>query len=149
MRLVCGPSVRLAHLFDFRHEIIREFILGYSTNRGELRFETDIQQIVEHGEQGDLRKLCYTRDKDETLKLVVCLEYGKHLTIESRASFMLRRMPGVLQRSVVFVDKYYHLQTGLPICRHDDTVETYRQRIVGSGTNAIQILVFLEYCIEI
>ena len=122
-RLVRRPAVHLSHLLHLRHEIVHNLLLGYSANGGILRLETDVHQIVEHGEERNLRKLGYACDEDKALHLVICLQNGKHLAVEGCAGFVLRGMPRVLKRRVILVDKYGYLLAGLVVGLSNNTVE--------------------------
>ena len=143
-RLVRRPAVHLSHLLHLRHEVVHNLLLGYSTNGGILRLETDVHQIVEHGEEGNLRKLGDTCDEDKAFHLVICLQDGKHLAIEGCAGFVLRGMPRVLKRRVILVDKYGYLLAGLVVGRLNNGIKPYSERGIRTGIRTIHLFIVAE-----
>ena len=55
---------------------------SFDTAKALMRLEADVEEIVEHGEQGNLREFGDARDEYETLKLIVGFQYGEHLAVD-------------------------------------------------------------------
>ena len=92
-RLFFCPSVRLAHCLHFGSEIVGYLLSGDTADGCKRLVETDVAEIVEDREEGYLRELRDAGDEDETLVFVVGFQYGKHLSIDAGACFVLRSLP--------------------------------------------------------
>ena len=123
MSLLQSPTIHFRHFLQLWHEILADFLFRDTAKRGILWQETDIGQIVECREQGNLRKLGDAGDKDEALVLIVSLQNGEHVSIHIGTFFMLRSFPGMLQRRVVFIDEYDNLHARLPISCGNDGIK--------------------------
>ena len=87
------PSFTYCQLVDFWLEITQHLFLGNAANGSIFRVETDVTQIIEHREERNLCKLGYACDEDKLLVFVVGFQYGKHLSIDAGACFVLRSLP--------------------------------------------------------
>ncbi len=83
----------------------KHFFLRNTADGCIFRLKADVAQIVEHREERNLRKLGDAGDEDKLLVFIICLENGKHLSINSGTCFVLRSLPGMLQWRVVFIDE--------------------------------------------
>ena len=134
---------------DFGLEIAKHFFLRDAADGRVFGLKTDVAQIVEHGEEGDLRKLGDARDKDKLLVFVVRLQDGEDLSVDAGAGLVVGRPPGVLQRRVVLVDEDGHLLPRLPMCRLDNGVEAVGKLVCGLGRNAIFLLQVVESIVQV
>ena len=126
---IVGPVLIFCQFADFRFEITQHLFLRYATDGCILWLKTDVAQVVEYREERNLRKLGNAGDEDELLIFVVSFQYGKHLSIDAGTCFVLRCLPGMLQRRVVFIDKDGNLLPCLLICSHDYRIEAVGKTI--------------------
>ena len=91
--LLHSPAVLIRHRPYLWHEVVVYLLLGDTAYCCILRHEADVGEIVEHGEQRDLRKLGDAREENETLVLHTRLQHGEHTSIYSCACLMLRSVP--------------------------------------------------------
>ena len=134
---------------DFGLEIAKHFFLRDAADGRVFGLKTDVAQIVEHGEEGDLRKLGDARDEDKLLVFVVRLQDGEDLSVDAGAGLVVGRPPGVLQRRVVLVDEDGYLLARLPVCRLDNGVEAVGKLVCGLGRNAILLLQVVESIVQV
>ena len=121
--LLLSPSVRLAHRLHFRTEIVG-YLLGSDTADGCKRLvETDVAEIVENGEEGDLRELRDAGDENETFVLVVGFQNGEHFAVDRCTRLMVGHFPGMLQWRVVLVYQYRHRLASLLAGGLNDCIE--------------------------
>ncbi len=105
-RFLRCPAVCFTHRLYLWHEVIGDFLFCDTTNSGIRTIETDVTEIIENGEKRNLRELGDASNEDKLFILVISLQDGKDLPIDFCTPFMARSLPGVLQRRVVFIDKY-------------------------------------------
>ena len=146
---LCRPFVARRHLFQLRLEVLPDLFLRNAAEGSVFGLETDVGQVVECGEQGDLRKLGDARDEDKLLVLVVSLQDGEHLPVHCRASLVLGSFPGMLQGGVVLVDEDDDLLSRLPVGGDDDGVEAVGEVCRGLGRDAVRLFVFPEPDVEV
>ena len=91
------PPVFLPHSLYLRHEVVGNLLLGDTAKGGILWIKADVGEVVENGEEGDLRKLGYAGYEHELFILVVCLQYGEYLAIDSCALFVVGSLLRMLQ----------------------------------------------------
>ena len=98
-----------------------------------MRLEADVEEIVEHGEQGNLCEFGNARDEYETPKLIVGFQYGEHLAVdgctgiyrevsaEAPPRLMSSRITGyskaVYMGVLLFLQKRYRQGEGRKRCR--------------------------------
>lgn len=68
--LLWSPSIFFSHRLNFRHEVVGNFLFRNAADSGVRCIKTDVTQVVEYGEQGDLCELGDARDEDEAFVLV-------------------------------------------------------------------------------
>ena len=76
------PSIILSHRLYLWHKIFGDFLLGNTTNGCVWSVKTDVAEVIEHREEGNLRKLSNASDKDKLLILIICLQDGKDTAID-------------------------------------------------------------------
>ena len=146
---VVGVVLIRSQLVDFGFEIAEHFFLRNTADGSVFRFKTDVAQVVEYGEERDLRKLGDARDEDKPLVFVVRLQDGKDLSVDAGAGFVVRRLPGVLQRSVVLVDENGHLLPCLVVSTLDDILESYGKRTILAHDYLVLRLQGMENIVQI
>ena len=146
---VVGAVLIRSQFVDFGFEIAEHFFLRNAADGSVFGLKTDVAQIVEYGEERDLRKLGDACDEDKLLVFVVRLQDGKDLSVDAGAGLVVRRLPGVLQRRIVLVDEDGHLLPCLPISRLDNGVEAVGKLSCRLRRNAIFLLQVVESIVQI
>ena len=144
-----SPIVTDSHSLQFRLEVIAYFLFRYATDGGIFRQETDIGEVVKHGEQGYLCELGDARDEHKLLILVIRFQYREHLPVRCSTLIVLWRVPGVLKRSVILIDKYGDPHPCLLVGRGDDGMKTVGKLGCRLGSDGIFLLILLETQIQI
>ena len=144
MSLLQGPTIHFSHSFQFRLEVLPDFFFSNAANGSIFRKETDIGQVVEYREKRNLRKLGDARNKDEPLVRIISFQNGENFTVYLRAVFVMRCLPGVLERRIVFIDENDNFITGLFACFRDDGIESVSEFGSWVCYDGILLLVFLE-----
>ena len=134
---------------DFGLEIAEHFFLRDAADGRVFGLKTDVAQIIEYGEEGDLRKLGDARDEDKLLVFVVCLQDGEDLSVDAGAGLVVGRPPGVLQRRVVLVDEDGHLLARLVVSTLNDILESYGKRTLLAHDNPVFRLQVMESVVQI
>ena len=134
---------------DFGLEIAEHFFLRDAADGRVFGFETDVAQIVEYGEEGDLCKLGDARDEDKLLVFVVRLQDGEDLSVDAGAGLVVGRPPGVLQRRVVLVDEDGYLLARLVVSTLNDILESYGKRTLLAHDNPVFRLQVMESVVQI
>ena len=106
--------------------------------------QTDVAQVVEYGEEGDLCELGDARDEDETLVFVFFFQDGKHGLVDGCAGIMLRSLPGVLQWRIILIDEDNRLFSGILKHRFDDVLEADGKGSLRAYGYFILLFVFIE-----
>ena len=88
MGFLYRPTVCFAHLFEFRHKVLSNLLLGNAADRCVFGHEADVGQIVEHREEGYLCEFGDAGDENEFLECITSLQYGKHIPINIGAISM-------------------------------------------------------------
>ena len=135
-----SPVVLGCQFTDFWLEITESFVFGNTAKSCIFRIKADIAQVIEHREEGNLCKLGDTCDKDKLLVFIISLEDGKHFSIDTRACLMLRSLPGMLQRRIVFINKNRHLLSCLLASCLDDGIKTVSKLGCRFRSNTILLL---------
>lgn len=86
--------------------------------------QTDVAEVIEHREEGNLRKLGNASDKDKLLILIISLQDGKNTTIDCCTTFMFWCLPRMLKRSVIFIYEDGNLLTSLFVSGRNDGIKT-------------------------
>ena len=149
MGLLQSPTIYFRHFLQLWHKVLADFLVRDTAKRGILRQETDIGQIVECREQGNLRKLGDAGNEDKALVLIVSLQNGEHVSIHIGTFFMLRSLPGMLQRRVVFIDEYDNLHASLLISRGNDGIKAISKLSGRIRRYGILLFIRLKAQIEI
>ena len=97
-RLLRSPSVSFSHRLNLRHEVFGNFLFRNAADGSVWCIKTDVAQVIEYREEGDLSELGNARDEDEALVLVLFFQDGKHGLVDGCAGIMLWSLPGMLQR---------------------------------------------------
>ena len=144
-----SPAFILCQLLDFWLEVFEHFIFCDATYRCIFWFKTDVTQIVEHREEWDLRKLSDACNKYKLLIFIISFQYGENFSIDSGAFLVMRRIPWVLQRWIVFINEDSHLLASLHECCSDNCVKAVCQLGCRLRSNAIFFLHIIKSNIEI
>ena len=149
MSLLQGPLVHFGHSFQFWLEVLPDFFFCNTANGSIFWKETDIGQVVEYREKRNLRKLGDARNEDETLVRIICFQDGKNLTIYLGAVFVMRCLPRVLERRIVFIDENGNFLTGLFVCFRDNCIKSVCEFGSWICYDGIHLLVFLESLVQV
>ena len=147
--LLQGPVVHFSHSFQLRLEVLPNFFFCNTANGSIFRQKTDIGQVVEYREKGNLSKLGDARNKNETLIRIIGFQNGKNFTVYLCASLVIGCLPGVLERRIVFIDKNGDFCTCLFVCLRDNGIESVGKFGCRVWRDGIYFLVFLESQVQI
>lgn len=121
---IYNPSIILSHRLYLWHKVVGDFLLGNTTNGCVWSIKTDVAEVIEHGEEGNLCKLSDARDEDKLLILIIRLQDGKDAAIDISTTFMLRCLPKMLERSIIFINEDSNLLTSLFVSGRNDGIKT-------------------------
>ena len=130
--LIPSQSLNICKFLDVGLEHRLDFLLRDSTDGGKLRQERNVVQVVDGGEDAQLRKLRNARDEAETdhrlTRLQRLIELLHHFAELGQVFVLMKHLE---QRGVVLIDDQHHLPARLLVGTANQTLKEYsRQQLI-------------------
>ena len=145
-RLVEGDALPLGQTHEVVVHILKDFLLRESADGGELRFHTDIDEVVEFAEDAHLRELRDARQEYEAQVRVAGfqwrVEVAHHL---SQLRQVLLFVHHIQQRCIVFVNEHNHLLARLGVGMLNEPYKSLVEVRFVWLTRTINLLIVREF----